>query len=159
MYNEEQQKTREQIVEEYAADLERLERYLPWLEKKTAQDKQKYYEGDGTFTVIPVPVYDSTLLSFIKEARKTKFMNRNYPYVYRRYHLKTSEDEIKAMKKAKITDMDLFGGILSRYVMQGQTKGRIWTEGLTDQVYVTLIRSLNKLFYDHASDTEKLLRN
>ena len=158
MLNEEQVKIREQIVAEYETELEKLERYLPWLEQKTAKDQQKYYEGDENHSVIPVPVYDSTLLAFIKEAKKTKFMNMNYPYIYRRYRLKTAEDERKAIANAKIQNMDLLGGILSRYVMQGQTKGRVWTDGLTERIYVDIILKMNKLFYDHSDNTEKLIR-
>ena len=67
---------REQIIEEYREDLEKLLRYLPFLEQKGEKDEQQFYEGDGEHTVIPVPVYDSTLLAFVKEARGTKFMNR-----------------------------------------------------------------------------------
>lgn len=158
MLNEEQVKTREQVVAEYADELDKLEKFLPWLEQKSSSEQQKYYQGDGSFSVIPVPVYDSTLLSFIKVAKGTKFMNRNYPYVYSKYRIKTTSDEIKAIEKAKITDMDLLGGILSKYVMKGQVKGLVWTQGLMDGVYAKIIRKMNKLFYDHASDTDKLLR-
>jgi len=157
MYNDEQIKNREQIVSEYAADLDKLIRYLPWLEKKKSSGAQKYYEGDGSFSVIPVPVYDSTLLAFVKEARTTKFMNKNYPYVYRRFNLKTPADELKAISRARIQDMDLLCGILSRYVMLGQTKGVVWTEGLSEGIYVAVLKTMNKLFYDHSSDSEKLI--
>lgn len=159
MYNEEQFNLREQIVTEYGEDLEKLEKYLPWLEKKSATDEQKYYKGDEDFTVIPVPVYDSTLLAFIKEAKNTKFMDRNYQYAYRRYHLQTPEDEIKAMERAKITDIKLFCGILSKYVMRGQTRSVVWTEGLVNNVYAVWIRRLNKIFYDHSTEAYKLIKD
>ena len=68
---------KEQIIEEYKDDLVRLLKYLPFLEKKGGKDVQDYYEGDGENKVIPVPVYDSTLLGFVKEARSTKFMYRH----------------------------------------------------------------------------------
>lgn len=159
MYNEEQFNIKEQIVNEYAEDLAKLEKYLPWLERKASQEQQKYYKGDSEFTVMPVPIYDSTLLAFIKEAKNSKFMDRNYRYAYRRYHMQTPEDEIKAMERAKITDMQLFRGVLSKYVLQGQTKGLVWTEGLTNDIYSVWIRRLNKIFYDHSTYASRLIRD
>jgi len=159
MYNEEQSNLREQILNEYGEDLDKLIKYLPWLEMKSSQEQQKFYKGDGEHTVIPVPVYDSTLLAFVKEARNTKFMNRNYPYAYRKYHLKTPQDEIRAMERAKITNIDLFCGILSKYIMQGQTKGLVWTEGLVNNIYSVAIRRLNKIFYDHTTYATKLIKD
>ena len=38
---------REQIVEEYRGDVERLLRYLPWLSKKSGADVSTMYTGDG----------------------------------------------------------------------------------------------------------------
>jgi len=158
MYSEEQQNVRDQIVNEYGPDLDKITRYLPYFEKKT-KDSQNFYDGDGTFKTIPVPVYDSNLLAFVKEAGQTKFMNRNYPYTYRRYRLKTPQDERRAMERAKITDIELFRGILSKYVLEGQRKGMVWTTGLNEQIYISMIKNLNRLFYDHSNESEKYLLN
>ena len=107
---------REQIIAEYRDDLEKLLRYLPFLEQKGSSDAQQFYEGDGENKVIPVPVYDTTLLAFVKEARNTKFMNRNYPYAYRKWRMPNAKAERIAMESATLRDIDLFRGILSRYV-------------------------------------------
>lgn len=154
MYGQEQN-TRESIIEEYGKDLERLLRYLPYLEKKKG-DAQKFYEGDGNNKVIPVPVYDSTLLGFVKEARATKFMNRNYPYTYRRFRMYSPADERKEMQKAKITDIELFKGIFSKYVMEGQRKGSVWTVGLQEEIFVTFLKCLKKLFFEYSSEPGKI---
>ena len=118
---------REQIIEEYKDDLTKLLRYLPFLEKKGGKDVQEYYEGEGDQKVIPVPVYDSTLLAFVKEAKQTKFMNKNYPYAYRKWRMPDPAAERKAMESATIRDIDLFRGILSKYVLEGQRKAAMWT--------------------------------
>ena len=158
MLNKEQIKTREQIVEKYARDLDRLQRFLPYLEKKGVKDEQNFYKGNGgEFKSVPFPVYDSTLLSFVKEANKTQFVNRNYPYVYRRNNIHDVKDEKRLMENAKITDVDLLIGIFSRYIIEGQRKGVVWTEGLQNRIYVDFIRTLNKLFYEFSDHPEKLL--
>lgn len=148
MYGQEES-LREQIVNEYRGDLERLLRYLPYLDKKTGKDVQNYYEGDGTFKVIPVPVYDSTLLQFVKEAQKTKFMFRNYPYTYRRHKMPTPADERKVIEKCMIRDIDVIRGILSKYILGGQTKGYMWSLGVEERIYVTALEHLRILFADY----------
>ena len=67
MYGQEQN-VREMMLEQYTADVERLVRYLPWL--KTAKEKgvESTYEGEGKETLLAIPVFDSTLLAFVKEA-------------------------------------------------------------------------------------------
>ncbi len=139
----------EQIIEEYKDDLDRLLRYLPYLENKGAKDVSDFYEGDGENKVIPVPVYDSTLLAFVKEAGNTKFMNRNYPYAYRKWRMPDANAERIAMGSANIRDIDLFRGILSKYVLEGRRKSYMWTKGVEEQIFVTALRRLKSLFYDH----------
>ncbi len=138
----------EQIIEEYKDDLDRLLRYLPYLENKGAKDVSDFYEGDGENKVIPVPVYDSTLLAFVKEAGNTRFMNRNYPYAYRKWRMPDANAERIAMGSANIRDIDLFRGILSKYVLEGRRKSYMWTKGVEEQIFVTALRRLKSLFYD-----------
>lgn len=142
---------REQIVEEYKDDLVKLLKYLPFLEKKSGKDVTQFYEGDGQNKVIPVPVYDSTLLAFVKEARTTKFMNRNYPYVYRRWRMPTPNDERIAMESATIRDMDLFRGIISKYVLEGQRKSVMWTTAVEERIFVTALVKLRSLMFDYSA--------
>ena len=66
---------RQQVVNEYRADVEKLARYLPWLESKKGMSVQQSYAGSGIGEhSIAFPVYDSTLMSFIKEAQRTKLI-------------------------------------------------------------------------------------
>ena len=38
---------RQQVVNEYRADVEKLARYLPWLESKNGKSVQQSYSGSG----------------------------------------------------------------------------------------------------------------
>ena len=141
---------KEQIIEEYKDDLLRLLKYLPFLEKKGGKDVQDYYEGDGENKVIPVPVYDSTLLGFVKEARSTKFMYRNYPYVYRRWKMPDANAERIAMESATLRDIDLFRGIISKYVLGGQIRAKLWTEAVEERIFVTALSRMKSLMFEHS---------
>ncbi len=52
---------RQQVVNEYRADVEKLARYLPWLESKNGMRVQQSYSGSGIAEhSIAFPVYDGT---------------------------------------------------------------------------------------------------
>lgn len=143
--------TREIIIDEYGADLKRLLAYLPYLRKQQNSLKQNFYDGEGGQKVVPVPVYDSTLLAFVKLAKSTKFINRNYPYAYRHYKIETIEQEKEAMLKAKITDIDLFRGIMSKYVLGGMSKATLWTTAANEGIFVMALECLDKLINEHGA--------
>ena len=84
--------SRDEIIICYKDDVARLMRYLSWLQEKSGTVTSGIYKGEGIEkSSMTVPVYDSTLLSFIKEAKKTDFINRNYVYTYSRYRMKTPQ--------------------------------------------------------------------
>lgn len=149
MYGQEQN-SREMILDEYKADVEGLLRYLPWLHKISGQSVESYYEGNDGSLGFKVPVYDSTLLSFVKDAEKTKFVSKNYPYVYTRYQIKNSDDEIRLMKAAKIQEIDLFKAIISKYVLEGKRRGIVWSEAVSKGIFTTALDTLNDLFFRYA---------
>lgn len=157
MYGQEDN-IREQIVEEYRDDVVKLIRYLPWLSKKTGSDVSSMYTGDAEKPLIPIPVFDSTLLQFVREAEKTKFVDRNYPYVYSRNGIKTHEDELRYIKNAKITDLKILKGIFSKYVLGGKTKAALWSEGVDSGIFVAVLDCLNRLFFSNTKDGSKMLR-
>lgn len=147
---------RQQVVNEYRADVERLARYLPWLESKKGGSVQQSYSGSGIQEhSISFPVYDSTLLNFVKEAQRTKLMDRNYRYVYSRCRIRVVEDELLAVKRASIKEMDVLKAILSRYVMEGMTKGKRWSEAVENGVFLAVISKMkeNLDFWDHPVQT------
>ena len=146
--NNKEAKLKDEIAEEYREDLMKLLRYLPFLEQKGGKDVQEFYEGDGEHSVIPVPVYDSTLLGFVKEARSTKFMNRNYPYAYRKWKMADPASERAAMEAASLMDIDLFRGVISKYVLEGQRKSWVWTTAVEEKIFVTALTRLRDLIID-----------
>lgn len=139
------------VVDEYRPDVERLVRYLPWLEQKAGGNVSENYTGSGIGeNSISFPVYDSTLLSFIKEVQRTTLLDRNYQYIYSRNRIKTLEDELRAISQADITHMDILKGILSKYVMGGMTKGRLWSDAVKNRVFLNCVQKMkeNLEFWD-----------
>lgn len=142
---------RQQLVNEYRPDVEKLARYLPWLESKMGSSVQQSYSGSGVeVNSISFPVYDSTLMSFIKEAQRTKLMDRNHRYVYSRLKIRTVQDELHIIEKCTIQEMDVLKGILSKYVMGGMTKGRMWSEAVEKGIFLHVLKKMkaNLDFWD-----------
>ena len=145
--NDQDEKLSTRIRNEYMHDVELLSKYMSWLEKKSGQQVQAFYEGEEDYKLIQIPVYDSTLLAFVKDARKTGLMDRNYRYVYTRYKIKSVDDELRLLRHAHLKDIDLFKGILSSYVMRGQSKGSVWSDGIKNGVFLELMRRMTALFF------------
>lgn len=142
---------RQQVVNEYRPDVEKLARYLPWLESKMGTSVQQSYSSSGIAEhSISFPVYDSTLMSFIKEAQRTKLMDRNHRYVYSRCKIRTQQDELRIIEKCTIQEMDVLKGILSKYVMGGMTKGRMWSEAVETGIFLNVLTKMkaNLDFWD-----------
>ena len=138
--------SREEIIICYKEDVERLLKFLPWLEKKSGSAAPSVYSGEGIEkSSMPVPVYDSTLLSFIKEIRTTDFLNRNYVYTFSRYRIKTARDELRVIDACSLQEVSVLGDILSKYVLRGDVKGAVWSEGVANGVYLALLLKLKDL--------------
>ena len=136
----------EEIVEYYRQDAVKLFRYLSWLESKSGQKVSTIYGAEGiSVNSVPFPVYDGTLLGFVKEATNTCFMDRNYVYVYSRRRLKTAQDEMRFIENATIREMDDLAGILSHYVLGGRTKARLWSDGVTYGIYFAVLTKMKEL--------------
>ncbi|MCR5791172.1 MAG: hypothetical protein K6G83_14920 [Lachnospiraceae bacterium] len=146
MYGQEE-KTSEKVRNQYMRDVERIVRFLPWFDKVQGKSVSHFYDGNGEYKLIQIPVFDSNLLEFVKEAGKTELMFRNYPYVYTRYHLKTAEDEIKAVQNAHLKDIDVLRSVLSKYVLGGRSKASMWREAVDNGVFQEVLKRLKYLFY------------
>lgn len=143
--------TTEQFVAEYKEEVGILLKYLPWLASKQGKNVVSHYTPDSaTASTMRIPTYDGTLLAFVKCADKTKFINRNYDYIYRKYRMMDYEDELRMIARARIQDMDLLGAILSKYIIKGRTKGMMWKEGVENGVFYALISKMKELieFWD-----------
>ena len=143
-----EQMTAAEVFDKYRSDIEKLIAYLPWLEEKSGKSKvSDIYNGDGLDEhSISFPVYDGTLLRFVKDAENTQFMDRNYVYVISRNRLKSAEEEVEFVKKQTMLKMDNIGGILSKYVMGGRTKARLWSEAVDKGVFLAAVTRLKELY-------------
>ena len=141
----------DEIVQEYKEDVHRMLKYIPWLESKVGKSVSDTYQGDDLANKsIAFPVYDSTLLSFVKEVKNTKLIDRNYVYAYSRYRMHNSDDEVRYIREAKITQMNLLRGILSKYIVRGMTKATVWNEGVEKGIFLQVLLKLRELieFYE-----------
>ena len=120
--------------------------FLPWLQQKSGGASSSIYSGEGIDkSSMCVPVYDSTLLNFIKAVRETDFINRNYVYTFSRYRIKTAEDELRVIDACSLQEISVLGDIFSKYVLRGDVKGAVWTEGVSNGVYLALLLKLKDL--------------
>lgn len=136
----------QEVANGYRPDVERLIRYIPWLESKVGGSISNMYQGNGIEkNSITFPVYDSTLISLVKDAKRTKLLDRNYAYVYSRNRIRTAGDEQRLIEKATIQDMDILKGIFSKYILGGMTKGTIWTEGVSNGSILKVILKMKEI--------------
>ena len=142
-----QQMTAMQIIDEYHNDIIKLSSYLTWLYEKSGKRVVQIYKQEGIAAhSLSFPVYDSNLLHFVNDASQTKFMDKNYSYVYSRLRMKNADDEMEQIHKATILQMNILGGILSKYVLGGRTKASLWNEGLENGVFMELVEKAKELY-------------
>ncbi len=123
-----------------------LLRYLPWLEQNERRSVSSNYGGQGIEGhSVPFPVYDGTLMQFVKEAAKSPLMERNYQYVYSRNHLRTHGDERKLIARATWRDWDILRGILSKYVLGGRVKAVLWNEAVTEGIFCLVLERMKEI--------------
>ena len=104
----------QKYINKYDADMQRLLPYIPYLEEKGGSDVAHDYDGEQGKCSMAFPVYDGTLMSFIREAQKTVFMDRNYVYAYTRRRIKTKQQEEQALEKATfLVPSDSFSRLLA----------------------------------------------
>lgn len=133
---------RHEMMEKYRSAMEGMFRYIPWFEQKVGRRTvQNYSDANGPVNSIPIPVYDSTVLAFVKGMQGTGLLNRNYVYTYSRYGIRNAEDELQMIKKVELKEIDVIFAILSKYVLGGMTKGMLWSEAVENGVFFhSLIR-------------------
>lgn len=142
---------RKQLVAEYKAQLAPLLRFLPWLEQTAGGSVSSMYDGrEGGEEVMAFPVYDGTLLSFVREAAGSPLMDRNYRYVYTRNRIRSHDDERRLIAGAGWRDWNLLRGILSRYVLGGRTKGDLWSEAVRERIFYLTLTQMQEIvrFWD-----------
>lgn len=147
---------RQQLLQEYKRAAVPLFRYLPWLNSNAGQPGSTNYRGEGfTEHSMSFPVYDSTLLKFVKEAANSALMEKNYSYVYTRNHIKTHDDERRIIAAADLKDWDILRGILSRYVLGGRTKAVLWSQAVQENIFAMVLEQMRRIieYWDKPLDT------
>lgn len=138
--------SREEIIALYQEDARKLLQFENWLKKSSGTETSDIYSGEGIAeTSMSVPVYDATLLNFIKTAKTTQFMNRNYVYTFSQHSLRTAKDELRIIESCSLQEIKVLGDILSKYCYKGDVKGACWSEGVKNGVYIALLEKLKKL--------------
>ena len=135
----------EEMVEYYKPDVEELAVYIPWLETHKGGESSSVFTGEGVEkNSITFPVYDTTLMNFVKAAQASSLMNRNYVYVYSRNRIRTEADEHRFIRNATIKEMGDLWGILSKYILKG-TKAALWSEGVRNGVFLELLLKMKEI--------------
>ncbi len=143
---EEKMEYRQQVVQEYRRLLNPLLQYLPWLESHSGKSVSRNYQGQGlSKRSISFPVYDATLMNFVREAAASELMDRNYCYVYTRNQIRTHEDEKRVIAAAELRDWEILRGILSKYVLEGMTKATLWGEAVQENLFVLILRKMRDI--------------
>ena len=138
--------SRDEIIICYQEDVARLMKYLSWLQNVSGTATSSIFSGEGIDkSSLTVPVYDSTLVNFVKEVKKTDFLNRNYVYTFSRYRMKTEKDELRVIEACSLQDITVLGDILSKYVIKGDVKGAMWAEGVQNGVYLAVLLKMKEL--------------
>lgn len=143
---ESENKYRQEIIQKYRAVFDALFRYIPWLTQKQGQKTSHLYDGEGAGPVsMPITVYDSTLLAFVREMQACGVINRNYVYVFSRNSLRTLQDELNWIDRAELKNIEDIFAIMAKYVLGGMTKGNLWTQAVEDGVFLKALLKIKEL--------------
>ncbi|MCM1569593.1 MAG: DUF6508 domain-containing protein [Roseburia sp.] len=142
---------RQKRIEEYKKAVLPLLFYLSWLEKNAGNEACSVYGGQGLDEhSMSFPVYDGTLMTFVREASESALMYKDYLYLYTRRNIKSHEDERRLIVAADLQDWDLLRGILSRYILGGRTKGTLWSEAVRERIFYLVLKRMKEIieFWD-----------
>lgn len=137
---------RQELMNRYRLSMEGLFRYLPWLEEKSGEKMVHTYQGDNMpQRSVAIPVYDGTLLSFVKEMNATGLMDRNYVYVFSRYGIHTEQDELRMIERTELKEIEVIFGIMAKYVLGGMTRGILWSKAIENGVFYHGLKRIKEL--------------
>ena len=137
---------RQELVKKYRAAMGNLLRYIPWLEEKSGVKMVHNYSGDNMPDhSVPIPVYDGTLLGFVKEMQGTGLMNRNYVYTFSKYSIRTEKDELAMIDRVELKEIEIVFDIMAKYVLGGMTKGILWSRAVENGVFLLGLKKIKEL--------------
>ena len=146
-------------VEEYKKIVSPFFKYISWLERSAGSSVSSLYKGQNIEeSSMSFPVYDGTLLNFVKQLSKSDLMDHNYHYVYSRYRIQTPEQERDLIAKATITEWGNLKAVLSKYVLGGMTKAILWNQGVEEQIFYLVIKQMKTIieWWDKPIDVNSL---
>lgn len=137
---------RKELIDKYRRIMGNMFRYLPWLEERSGEKMVRNYQGsDMPQRSITIPVYDSTLLNFVKEMNATGLMDRNYVYIFSRNRIRTEQDELRMIDKSELKEIENILGIMAKYVLGGMTKGVLWSRAVENGVFYHGLKRIKEL--------------
>lgn len=140
---------RQKLIADYKEKSMPLLKYLPWFEQHKGQTASSIYSSSEMDSqaeqTLSFPVYNSTVMSFVRDAAKSPMMNRNYRYVYTRNHIQSHEDERKLIKQVDWKQWDSLMGILSYYVLGGRTKSNLWNEAVEADIFYAVLCRMKEI--------------
>lgn len=137
---------RKELIDKYRRSMGNMFRYLPWLEERSGEKMVRNYQGsDMPQRSITIPVYDSTLLNFVKEMNATGLMDRNYVYIFSRNKIRTEQDELRMIDRSELKDIENILGIMAKYVLGGMTKGVLWSRAVENGVFYHGLKRIKEL--------------
>lgn len=138
--------SKEDIIAVYQEDAIKLLKYYNWMMRESGKETSDIYKGEGIEeSSVPVPVYDSTLLNFVKDAKTTEFINRNYVYTFSKYSIRTVADELEMIERCSLQEVRILGDILSKYILRGSVKGSYWADGVRNGIFKAILLKLKEL--------------
>ena len=148
MDNHEDMTRGQKYIHDYEESIMTLYRYVPYLTERGGKDISQEYDGSLGRSSMSFPVYDGTLLSFVREIQKSALFDRNYVYAYSKRRIRTPEQEEKAVKDAAFADIDMLRAVLSKYAVEGMRKTGVWQDAVERKLFLTAIVKL-KEFLDY----------
>lgn len=150
MTEEKENLYRQEKIQKYTAIFKNLFRYILWLKEKQGQSTSHIYENEElNRSSMPVRVYDSTLLSLVKELNATGLMDRNYVYTFSRNMLRTVQDEKRWIASAQLKNIEDVFAIMAKYVLGGMTKGKLWTDAIENGIFLEALLKIRELLEVH----------
>ena len=135
----------EELMKKYRDISQSLLRYKQYNEQKKGQKNYQIYQGEQNTNSVAIPVYESTLLSFVKEVQRTGLVDRNYVYALSRNGIRTHEDEMRALDRVEFKDIELIYAIMAKYVLGGMTKGMLWSEAVENGTFLKCLQKLKEV--------------
>ena len=135
----------EELMKKYRDISQSLLRYIPYFEQKKGQKNYQIYQGEQNTNSVAIPVYESTLISFVKEVQRTGIVDRNYVYALSRNGIRTHEDEMRALDRVEFKDIELIYAIMAKYVLGGMTKGMLWSEAVENGTFLKCLQKLKEV--------------